>query len=193
MSISSYEHGDALSKIVKIFEQIDLPYFLVGSFASGFRGEFRATNDIDIVCRFTKDEQIKRFLELTRSEFYRDPLSIADAIEKKSSCNLIHEKTLVKIDIFNNLSELELNEFDRATLLKIPGSQYSAYIATAEYNIIAKLNWYIKSNKVLERQLADVRSMLAINESKLDHDYIKTWTDVYGTSSLLEKLINEME
>lgn len=186
-----FEHSKTLIDLTEIFDQLELSYFIVGSVASGFRGEFRATNDIDIVCDFSSasNNTASKFTELARAKFYCDPLSLVEAIREKRSCNIIHEKTFVKVDLFTKVSELEKAEFSRCTKLQIPGSTLKVNVASVEYNVIAKLNWYIKSNKVLERQLLDIRSMLVINRESLDLDYLNKWAKSFDTQDLLNELI----
>jgi hypothetical protein len=50
-----------LSQILDTLEEARIPYMIVGSFASGFHGEFRATQDADIVIDPTP-EQLRAFL-----------------------------------------------------------------------------------------------------------------------------------
>lgn len=161
----------------------------VGSFASGFRGEFRATNDIDIVANFSAVDLDKFIIEV-KYKFYADELSIPVKIKNNQSFNLIHDETFTKIDIFTKITNFEDEQFKLATLLKIPSTTESVYVSTVEYNIIAKLNWYIKSNMVLERQLADIKSMLAINKSNLNIDYLRKWTKVFITEDLLRDILS---
>jgi hypothetical protein len=185
---NAYEPAKALEDTVILLDTLSIPYFLVGSFASGFRGEFRATNDIDIVCAFTP-ENIKSFVKLAKDCFYADELAIQSRYESNRSFNLIHEETFVKIDCFTRITAFEEEQFTLASRLSIPFTERcKVSVSTAEYNIIAKINWYIKSNKVLDRQITDVKSMIAVNKPDLDMDYLEKWSKHFGTSGLLNEL-----
>jgi hypothetical protein len=185
---TSYEPARALEDTVFLFDSLSIPYFLVGSFASGFRGEFRATNDIDIVCAFTPGN-LSGFIERAKSCFYADEIAIQNRYESRKSFNLIHEETFVKIDCFTQITPFEEEQFSLASRLKIPFTDdCRVSVSTAEYNIIAKINWYIKSNYVLDRQIADVKSMIAINKSDLDLDYLKKWSAYFGSTARLNDL-----
>jgi hypothetical protein len=50
----------ALGAVVNALNQLDISYFVTGSLASGARGEFRATNDVDIVAALS-DAQVEPF------------------------------------------------------------------------------------------------------------------------------------
>ena len=64
-----YEPVRALYDVVSIFDSLKIPYFLVGSFASGIRGEFRATNDLDFVCNLDLSKGSELTLA-TAEDFY---------------------------------------------------------------------------------------------------------------------------
>lgn len=187
-----FEPSLALSDITDILITLDFDYFLVGSFASGFRGEFRATNDLDIVCAF-KNELINNFIDLSKKNFYCDEQSIPEAILNRTSFNLIHEKTFVKIDFFTRISQFEEEQFKLASDLVIPTTEKKVKVSTTEYNIVAKLNWYLKSNRVLDRQISDVKSMIKINFNNLDLDYIKKWTNSFNTFELFEEIYQSIK
>jgi len=173
-----------LLKISKVLTELSVDYFLVGSFASGIRGEFRATNDIDLVSKIeVKDSS--RFVALASEDFYCDEIAVPKAIKERSSFNLIDKETFVKVDFFTKLSKLEIDQFPKATPSLIPGTETKINVSTGEYNIIAKLRWFQMSNAQLERQLRDVDSMIAINKSSLNTAYLKKWALALGLEALL--------
>ena len=182
------EPAQALSDIVLSLETLKISYFLVGSFASGIRGEFRATNDIDLVCKITGD-MVKHFSEGVAEKFFCDDIAAQTAIKSGGSFNLIHRETVLKIDIFTKIDKFEAEEFSRASYVRIPYTTASVNVSTVEYNILAKLRWYLMSNRQLERQLQDVRAMIAINRASLDSDYLYKWADSLGLMDLLNSLL----
>lgn len=183
-----FEPSLALVDIVEVLEKWNLSYFVVGSFASGFRGEFRSTNDVDIVVEIPPDK-LQGFVKDCKIKFYADEASIPTLHQEGKTFNIIHEKTFVKIDFFIKLSELEVEQFALASLLTVPTTEIRAKISTTEYNIIAKLNWYLKSNRVLDRQIQDVKSLITLNRETLDLEYLRKWSAYFQTSQLLESLL----
>ena len=182
------EPSQVLAEIAVMLDARQIQYFLAGSFASGMRGEFRATNDVDLVCRFSS-AAVPGFLEAARTAFYCDELSIPRAVQEEASFNIIHKQTFVKVDFFTKLGALEVDQFARATKCLIPGTNSCICVSTTEYNIIAKLRWYEMSNRQLERQLGDVRAMVEINRDSLDREYLSHWAPVVGVAKLLEELL----
>ncbi len=184
-----YEPVVALETMVILLSTINIPYFLVGSFASGIRGEFRATNDIDLVCKFD-EEKILPFITKAQPDFFCDEVSIPTAIKNTRSFNLIHRETFIKVDCFTLLEAFELDQLTRATAVKIPRSQQTVQVGSAEYNILAKLRWYEKSNRVLDRQLTDVKSMIEINRDNLDLAYLSLWSERLHLKELLQEVLS---
>lgn len=188
---TSYEPAEALADIVSILESLDIPYFLVGSFASGIRGEFRATNDIDLVCKFEKGK-LDEFVNRAKQRFYCDEVAAPKAVAEKRSFNLIHENSFTKVDIFTSIDAFAENQFARATLVAIPGTAKAVRVSTAEYNILAKLRWYLKSDRQLSMQLRDVLAMLAVNQGSLDLEYLKYWADRLNLRPLLDEVLQSI-
>lgn len=182
--------AQALADIVLVLEDCAIRYFLVGSFASGIRGKFRATNGIDLVCQLGS-EQIADFLNRAQGLFYCDEVAIPQAVQDKSSFNIIHEDSFVKVDIFTKVGSFESDQFDRASRLAIPGTEREVVVSSAEYNIVAKLLWYKKSDCVLERQLRDVEEMVRINQGELDMEYLTRWSEHFKVADLLSTIFNE--
>ncbi len=164
----------ALSETAEILEKLKIPYFLVGSFASGMHGEFRSTNDIDIVTKFDSSK-LTPFFSAIETSYICDTVAFSKAVEEKSSYNIIHDQSFVKIDFFFKLAALENNEFDRTEAIPVPGTQQNVHVSTVEYNILAKLRWYKKSGEQLERQLRDVEAMIRVNREDIDRDYLDRW------------------
>jgi len=185
-----YEPAQALSDTVSIITFLEIPYFLVGSFASGIRGEFRSTNDIDLVCKLESDK-VALLIEEARQQFYCDEVSISEAIRAKKSFNLIHQNSFVKVDFFTRIAEFEEDQFHLATEIQIPGFERTVRVSTTEYNVLAKLRWYLKSNRQLELQLRDVRGMIEINREQLDHEYLKLWANKLQLNDLLREVMQD--
>lgn len=183
-----YEPVLALETIVQLLTDLHIPYFLVGSFASGIRGEFRATNDIDLVCQFS-EEKISPFILGAQLNFFCDEVSIPSAIKDTRSFNIIHRETFIKVDCFTRLEAFEIDQLGKATAVKIPRSQHTVQVGTVEYNILAKLRWYEKSNRILTRQLTDVEGMIEINKDSLDLAYLKHWANQLQIRELLHQVL----
>jgi len=64
--------------------------------------------------------------------------------------------------------------------------QIEAVIPTAEDVVIQKLRWQ------RDKDIADVRIVIAVQAARLDWSYIQRWTDQHATTELLNRLKLEL-
>ena len=69
------------------------------------------------------------------------------------------------------------------------GIPYMAVGSTAEDVVVTKLRWSRQGRR--QKDVDDVRNVLAVQSGKLDLDYIRQWADQHGTRPLLEQLLSE--
>ena len=91
MSLFSFPSG--LVPLIDVFEKLGIRYYIGGSVASSAHGIARSTQDIDIIADL--DLQHARLLvdALTQS-FYVDLEMVQEAIQHRTSFNLIHLESL---------------------------------------------------------------------------------------------------
>jgi len=70
-----------------------------GSLASSIGGEPRTTLDVDIVVAMAETD-VDCVLAALGSEFYADAGAIRRAIHQRSSVNVIHHASAIKVDLF---------------------------------------------------------------------------------------------
>ena len=90
------EWPDLLRKIINGLNQLKIEYVIGGSVASSIRGEFRATNDLDIVAKFEK-QVVPSFCNFFLNDFYVDELSVEKAVNEQRSFNIIDKKSFLKV------------------------------------------------------------------------------------------------
>jgi len=179
-------------QVVNALEKIGIDYVIGGSLASALHGVARATMDSDIVADF-REEHITPFVEALKSTFYIDDEMIRDAIRAHRSFNIIHLKTFFKVDIF----VAKEREFDRLQIarrssyvLSSEGNQ-SAYVASAEDTILAKLEWYRMGDEVSDRQWKDILGVIKVQEGKLDMEYLHRGANLLKVADLLERALSQ--
>lgn len=171
---------DVLGTVVDALDGAGIPHMVSGSVASARHGEARATQDIDIVIAPNRG-QLVHFLELLGGTglYVGDGLA---ALAARSSFNVIDSTSGWKVDlIIRRDRTYSTVEFDRRQPTNIGG--VDVYIVTAEDSILSKLEWGRPSGS--ERQLRDVRSLLAVQGSALDRSYLYRWAKVLGVKDLL--------
>jgi hypothetical protein len=153
------------SCIAKELDRLGIHYLVGGSLASSLHGAPRATHDVDIVADINENH-IPEVVKALEPEFYIDAEMLREAVQMQSMVNIIHRKTMFKIDIFILKSDaVSHEEMKRREQYQLSESQKdSFYIATAEDTIVQKLYWYQLGGCVSDRQWNDVISVLRVQQ-----------------------------
>ena len=182
---------EVLVDVARIFEDLQIPYVVVGSFASSARGVRRATVDADLVAELTLDH-VKPIVDRLSHDYYIDDQAVRRAIVTQRSFNAIHLGSTFKVDVYVSEDSFTKKEMERRLPEKIlPDSDTTVYIATAEDTVVAKLSWYRKGGEVSERQWSDVLGILKLQKSRLDDAYLREWSERLGVRDLLDKAIRD--
>lgn len=183
----------ALSPLIDLFDRLGIAWYVGGSVASTVHGHFRATNDVDIIACLG-EEHAAAIRESLGADHYVDESSIRDAAVRRSSFNLVHYGTGLKIDVFIPPdSEYEAGVRARR-IPELVGEGRGArrlWIASAEDTMLAKLVWHRRGGGVSERQWRDVQGVIELRGGELDIEYLRRWAPVLGVSDLLERALAE--
>jgi hypothetical protein len=185
----------ALKSVIRVFNELNIPYYIGGSLASSIYGMPRTTLDADIVANIGLNHTtaLKSKLE---NEYYVDENMIKNAIKNSSSFNLIHLETAIKIDVFvykdDPYQQKAIERRVEDTLVEKDKSS-KFFFASPEDIIINKLNWYQMGNKVSERQWLDVIGVIKIQGDSLDKKYLRKWAIKLELTELLEKAFIDAE
>jgi hypothetical protein len=172
-----------LRDVIGRLDRAGVPYMVTGSLASSFHGEPRATRDIDIVIDPTPAALDRLVDSLVEGEFYVDRGAAIDALAHRTQFNAIGAEAL-KVDfIIRRERPFSVEEFGRRQRADLLGT--SAFVATAEDLVIAKLEWAMASDS--DRQLTDVAGILEIADG-LDTAYIERWATDLGVADALRKV-----
>ncbi len=159
---------------------------VVGSFASTFHGEPRATQDIDVVIELGSDE-LERFLDaLPDAEWYVDRETAREALRSASMFNVVDYSTGWKVDlIVRKPGAFAATEFGRRVEIELLGVRVC--MATAEDTVLSKLVW-AEASGGSERQLRDASGIVMVTSDELDVRYIDGWLDTLGVRTLWERI-----
>jgi len=175
-----------------ILDTLGVRWFLGGSLASSVHGIPRATLDADIVADL-RVPHVAPLLTALGEAWYVEEQSIRQAIECRSSFNLIHFGTAMKVDVFvPKLRRFEGGQFSRAKRTPIfEGSEIEIPVCSPEDIIVAKLEWYRAGGELSERQWGDILGVLRINAKCLDLDGTRASATELGVADLLAKALAE--
>ena len=190
------EHDDlvvALTPLIDVLERLGVTWYVGGSVASTVHGRFRATNDVDVIADL-REEHAGRIRAALEADHYVDEESIRDAARFRSSFNLVHFGTGLKIDVFVP-ADSEYEACVRTGRVSEPigdaGSTRRLWIASAEDTILAKLVWYRRGGDASERQWRDVQGVIEMRAAALGVEYLRRWAPVLGIDDLLERAFGE--
>ena len=184
--VSPDEAFQVLLEVTRVLEELDVPYVVGGSLASSLHGIPRSTQDADLVAALRADH-VQVFVSKIEGAFYISPERVEAAVRRRTSFNLIHLKTMIKVDLFVfSGSPLASQEMARRQVLPIPGEPEShLHVATPEDTILQKLLWYRKGGGTSERQWNDILGVIKVQGRALDLGYLKEWAERSGVGDLL--------
>jgi len=166
-----------LREIKKLLEAAEIPYMIVGSFASTVHGEPRTTQDLDIVIDPLPSALDYFLAHLDMDSFYVDPDTARDALRRRTMFNVIDMRSAWKVDLVMRKDRpFSREELARRSEQEILGVLVP--IASAEDTIIAKLEWAKQGSS--ERQIRDVIGILRVRGEDIDRAYILRWVEALG-------------
>ena len=179
-------------EVARVLGRLGVSYAVGGSLASSLHGIPRSSQDGDLVADL-RAEHVQPFLSAITDLFYVSPERVLQAVRRRSSFNIVHLATAIKVDIFVLSSEpLSLQEMARRQVLPVPGEPGTTlYVASAEDTVLQKLLWYRKGNMVSDRQWNDILGVLKVQRADLDVNYLEVWAVQAGVDDLLKKAFEE--
>lgn len=183
---------DVLKLVVGKLTEMHVPYMVGGSFASSFYGFDRSTRDADVVVAM-RQEHVEKFVEVFHGDFYLDRGMIEGALRAGASFNVIHLKSMFKVDFFVLRDEpFGQESFSRRRLEQLePGSDFRTYVESAEDTVLSKLVWFRLGGAVSENQWRDVLGILDVQAGRLDVHYLHKWATQLRVADLLERAFEE--
>lgn len=182
----------ALDPVADALEALGIDYRVGGSVASSAMGVGRSTLDIDLVADL-RAEHVEPLVERLAPDYYVDADAIRDAIRRRSSFNVIHLASMMKVDVF----VLKARAFDREAFARVKARQVGDApprrfpMTSAEDIILHKLEWYRLGNEIAQRQWEDVLGVVRLQSTALDRGYLDQWARELGVADLLARALAE--
>ncbi len=166
-----------LSFALLIAEKLDLlevPYVLGGSVASSFFGEPRTTVDVDFAVQLAR-QSLDQMLDTWGLDFYIPENSASIAVANRSSFNVLHHASGIKVDLFVlGHTILDHHQFQRRVhVIAQHNPVRQLWVTAPEDLILRKLDWYRLGGQVSDRQWRDVIGLIVTQHDYLDIDHIR--------------------
>lgn len=178
-----------LLRIIDSLAETQIPYVIVGSFATNAYAIARSTQDADIVVNAAPG-QIPALAKALSGDFIRDPQVQFETVTGTSKTVFTERETGFILELFQLSDDPHDQErFARRREFNIQGRP--TWILSKEDVLITKLNWLLRANRT--KDLLDVRNLLGVQADSIDWHYVESWCDRHGTRKLLEQIRSEMQ
>lgn len=177
---------EVIKKIVKDLEKLKISYLISGGFAVNVWGRIRTTHDLDVIVAVGLRD-IKMLKKVFNSDNFYFPSEAAEqALLAKTTFNIIHHETGLKID-FWILKDDIFSKSQMRRRVKAKFFDQPIYFISPEDLILIKLKWFKDSES--DRHFFDALSIYQTQE-KLNKKYIDKWAQIQSTKKFLENIVN---
>ena len=178
--------------VTGILDELDVRYVVGGSLASGIHGELRATNDVDLLIELPP-AKVGGLVRALKPSFDIREDTVRAAVSEGRSFGALHVEWHVKVDFFlAGDSRLDTQELERRRPVRLPSApDRDVFVASPEDIVLRKLDWFRRSDGVLERQLRDVVGVLKLQRNALDRPYLLGMAHELGLAELLERCLRD--
>lgn len=174
--------------VARILGNCGLRDLVGGSLASSLSGEPRSTLDVDIIVAATAGD-VDAMVAALGLEFDVDEHAVARAVRERSSVNIVHRATAIKVDLFvAGGTPLDDEQLARRQHVKVSADpERWLYVYAPEDILLQKLRWFRLDNDVSERQWRDVLGILLVQGEALDRAYLALQAERLGVADLLTR------
>lgn len=174
---------EVLRDVTARLDRVGLPYMLTGSLAMNYYAEPRMTRDIDLVVD-VRPGDISGLVAAFESDYYLSRAAIEEAVRRRSLFNLIHNESLMKIDVVvRKETPYRKTEFERRRRVHIGDA--TLYVVSKEDLIVSKIAWARDSRSDVQKR--DIENLLATEH---DDDYLTHWLNELDLYSFAEQWLS---
>lgn len=171
----------SLQRLLKLFEEKNVPYMIIGGYALPFYGRIRTTLDIDLAVAIKTEEEFNQLLNFLQSVDFEpttcsplNPLII-----------ILDRKEKIEIELWLKPDGIVFDDETLRRRRKVKlDANILAWIVSPEDFIVNKLAR--PDRGVTDEQ--DVKSVLIRQSNKLDNEYLKKRAQDAGVFTILQTI-----
>lgn len=182
----------ALEPVLEAFEKFGITYYIGGSVAGMTYGEYRQTNDVDVIADLKSEDIASLVLEWS-DVFLVEEKTIREALHHGRSFNLIHLTEFFKVDVF----PLKQRAYDHEVVARRrrefieTAPPLAAFLASPEDILLAKLEWFRAGEEISDRQWRDILGICKTQATDLDFMYLHKWAKELDIADLLMRALDQ--
>ncbi len=181
---------ELLRLVLDALERLEIPYAVVGSYASGAWGEPRMTRDIDIVIRLLPAQVDLLCAVFPADEFYVSREAANDAVQRNGQFNVIHPSSGNKIDfMIIGVSDWSIKQLERRKKVEFEPTTIG-FVAAPDDVILGKLIYYRDGGS--DKHLRDIAGILTTSGDMVDRDYVSEFAAKFGVADVWQRVLNKL-
>jgi hypothetical protein len=179
---------EALLPLIDVSEQLGVHSLLIGSVACSIYGLPRATQDVDVLADFHREQLPFLFEHFTNSYLF-DHHALALTVEQRTFFSLLHASRLVKIDIFLPSTVFEASMIEHGQAVPLIEGRAPLWMASAEDLTLMRLLWYRQSGNNADDQWNDLLGLLKVQAAQLDLEYLCQQAEALHVGNLCTQVL----
>jgi hypothetical protein len=180
------DQTELLSFVAAAFERHGLTYAVTGSHASIAYGEYRFTNDIDVIVDLSPSQLPSLLSEFPKDGFYVSEDGAKYAVLHGGQFNIIHQDTHQKVDVIVPKDPNWPDQLARRVRLPTDGNRDAWFIAPEDL-ILKKMDFYRDGGS--DKHLRDIGSIVKTSGDQLDFAYVNEWATRLGLAEIWQELL----
>jgi hypothetical protein len=174
---------EVIVAVIDALKAVDVPFMVVGSMATNFYGVPRSTRDADFVIQVPPP--FAAFAERLGPNLHLAAQASFEGVTSTLRHRIEARGTPFTVELFELSDDPhDVSRFARRRHVVLFGKD--VFVATAEDTVVTKLRWAMQPGR--EKDVDDVRNVIAVQGDSLDWAYVQHWCDQHGTSALLESI-----
>lgn len=177
---------EVLDRVVAVLDELAVEHMLVGAFSAIAYGLARTTKDADFVVA-CEPRDVSQIATALGPDYSLERQIQFETLTNSRRNVVTHVPSGFTIEFFYLGADPHHQErFRRRRRGMIGQLAHGVWLPSPEDVVIQKLRWR------REKDVADVRNVIALCLDTLDWDYLHRWTDLHGTTELLHRLRDEV-